>query len=157
MDRVAVGARIQRLSWSGQLAPVAACCRRRLHGARVGRVVPLCVVRPGVVNPRRFDDIITPFSGYSDLLPFESLRTLHDLATDYADPDDPEQADAFPQGGERMIALARWYRETLFLDYRDAPVPRVGFVDFDHEDWSSACRWWPDFESFFVALREFKS
>ncbi|MEO0862127.1 MAG: hypothetical protein AAFY65_16070, partial [Pseudomonadota bacterium] len=52
-----------------------------------------------------------------------------------------------------------WYRNTLFLDYRDREMPRVGFVDFDcYRDlpsgaWEAEAHWWDDFDSFFADLR----
>lgn len=124
-----------------------------------GSINDLCVPKPGIAVPKLFDDIITPFSGYNDLAPTESLRTLHESVTNYADPDNPDEADMFPQGCEKMIVLAQWYRHTLFLDYSESDLPSVGFVDFDidSEDWQAACVRWHSFEAFFKALRHFEA
>jgi hypothetical protein len=100
-----------------------------------------------------------PFSGYSDLNPIDTLRTVHDAVLDYAYEDD---LDRFPKGAKQLIILAQWYRETLFLDYRDGGEPSVGFVDFDkvrnhsQEDWMCYAITWPDFDSFFATLYRWK-
>ena len=121
-----------------------------------GSINNLCVPKPGVETPRLYDDIATPFSGYDDLLPCEALRTLFDSATDFADPEEPDQSDMFPDGCNRFIVLAQWYRHTLFLDYSASDIPSVGFVDFDHIDWQTHCVRWRDFDAFFAALRHYE-
>lgn len=101
------------------------------------------------------EDDVTPFSGYEDMNPLGSLRSLHESINDYAYDD---QLEMFPNGAKRMIVLAQWYRETLFLDYREGDVPRVGFYDFDlSEDlqddaWEEDAVFWPDFDAFFAQL-----
>jgi hypothetical protein len=90
-------------------------------------------------------------------LPCETLRTVFGSVTDYADPDDAEQADMFPDGCKRFIILAQWYRHTLFLDYSASDTPSVGFVDFDHTDWQAHCVRWSSFEEFFAALRHYET
>lgn len=119
-----------------------------------GSVHCLCTVKPGIIEPHLYDDIILPFSGYDDLSPTENLRTVFDSVTDYADPDDENQAESFPEGCKKMIILAQWYRETLFLDYNAPGAPKLGFVNFDHaEPWQTQCVWWDNFEVFFSELR----
>jgi hypothetical protein len=111
-----------------------------------------------VADPRPvYDDWFEPFSGYSDLLPLEKLRTVHDSVTDYADPDDPDQADSFPDGAAERVVLAQWYRETLFLDYRLPGEPRVGFTNFDDDDAEQKTIWFADFDAFFALLRRTES
>ncbi len=120
-----------------------------------GSVNDVCWPRPGVSGPCSYEDMITPFSGYNDLYPIETIRTVYDSTTDFADPE--SDADQFPGGCLNMLILAQWYRETLFLDYNEPGAPRVGFVDFDHaDDWAEKCVWWPDFETFFAELRHYR-
>ncbi len=121
-----------------------------------GSINHLCVPKPGIETYRMFEDIVTPFSGYDDLLPCERLRTLFESTTDFADPDDAEQAAMFPAGCKRFVVLAQWYRHTLFLDYSASDTPSVGFVDFDHVDWQTHCVRWRDFDAFFAALRHYE-
>ncbi len=122
------------------------------NGGSIGSV---CVPKAGVGTPRRYDDVVMPFSGYDDLLPCEKLRTVFDAATDCADPDDPEQSDMFPEGCSRFIVLSQWYRQTLFLDCSAGDEPSVVFVDFDHVDWQAHGLRWPSFGAFFAALRHY--
>jgi hypothetical protein len=123
-----------------------------------GSLGNLCTVKPGIMEPHWHEQLVIPFGGYDDLLPTEGLRTLFDAVTDYADPDDENQAESFPAGCKRMIILAQWYRHTLFLDYNAAGEPKVGFVDFDHSDqWQNHCVWWNDFDLFFRELRNYES
>ena len=122
-----------------------------------GSMNSLCVPKPGIETPRMFEDIVTPFSGYDDLLPCEGLRILFESTTDFADPDDAEQAEMFPDGCKRFVVLAQWYRHTLFLDYSASDTPSVGFVDFDHTDWQAHCVRWSSFDSFFAALRHYET
>ncbi len=122
-----------------------------------GSINSLCVPKPGIAQPRSYDDLVLPFSGYDDLLPCELLRTFYDSACDYADPETPEGREMFPAGSERMVVLAQWYRHTLFLDYSSSE-PKVGFVDFDHHaDWQQHCVWWDNFAQFYGALRHYES
>ncbi len=123
-----------------------------------GSIDSLCTVKAGVHLARKYDELITPFGGYSDLLPSEKLRTVFDAVTDYADPDDEDQATMFPEGCEKMIILSQWYRHTLFLDYNAPGEPRVGYVDFDHEQqWQIHCVWWKNFADFFNQLRRYEA
>ncbi len=124
-----------------------------------GRVSNVCVPTRLDTDLLGKDDAIWPFFGYSDLLPLEELVTVREWVTGYADPDDPGDAHLFPEGSDAMIILAVWYDTTLFLDYNQPGAPRVGFVDFDMPDrgrWQAACKWWPDFETFFAALRHYE-
>jgi hypothetical protein len=121
-----------------------------------GSVNGLCVPKPGVEKPRLYDEVINPFGGYDDLLPCESLKTMFELVCHYADPEEADEADAFPEGSKNMIVLAQWYRHTLFLDYSTGDPPSVGFVDFDHDDWKAHCVRWQSFEAFFAALRHYE-
>jgi hypothetical protein len=122
-----------------------------------GSVNALCIPNPGVETPRLYDDIVAPFSGYDDLLPCEALRTVFASATDYADPEQPDQSDMFPDGCAKMIILAQWYRHTLFLDYGAGDTPSVGFVDFDDIDWQAHCVRWTSFEHFYSSLRHYET
>ena len=107
-----------------------------------------------VDDPRpMFADWLQPFSGYSDLLPLELLRTLHDCVCDHADPGAADDADQFPPGAKERIVLARWYSETLFLDYRNGGEPRVGFADFERSHADADTVWFADFDAFFARLR----
>jgi hypothetical protein len=117
-----------------------------------GSVRNVCIVKPGVENPSRFEDVILPFLGYEELYPTEVLRTVQEAICDYADPSETEE---FPEGCERMIVLAQWYRETLFLDYRTGGMPSVNIADWDDSDWPARLHSWPDFATFFAALRRF--
>jgi SMI1 / KNR4 family (SUKH-1) len=121
-----------------------------------GSVKDICAPKPGITEPRRYDDIIHPFAGYEDLYPLEMLRTVFDSTNDFADADDPDQADQFPDGCKQLVILAQWYRVTLFLDYTSGEVPSVGFVDFDLEDWRSGVVRWDHFDAFFSSLRRYE-
>ena len=139
---------------------------RALYRTQDGSSVnDLCVPKTGVETPRLYDDIVAPlyddivapFSGYDDLLPCESLRTVFASATDYADPEPADQSDMFPDGCAKMIILAQWYRHTLFLDYGAGDMPSVGFVDFEDIDWHIHCVRWPSFEVFYSSLRHYET
>lgn len=125
----------------------------RQNGGSMGGLVAARGANPGTAE----SDWLYPFSGYDDLNPLRSVRSLKDSIEDYASFDD--QPEMFPSGADRMIILAQWYRETLFLDYRNGAPPRVGFFDFDASpdlqdpEWESRAHWWPDFETFFAGLR----
>lgn len=124
-----------------------------------GNVTSVCVPLPGHPEPERYEHILLPFGGYDDLIPADSLRTVWDTVTDYADPDNPDDASHFPEGAKAMIVLAQWYRETLFLDYNQPGAPRVGHTDFDRFDIHGnrdPVTWWTDFETFFAALRHYE-
>ncbi len=124
-----------------------------------GTVAPLCVPLAGHPEPVRYEHVLLPFGGYNDLIPADSLRTVWDSVTDYADPDSPNDANQFPDGSKAMIVLAQWYRETLFLDYNQPGAPRVGYTDFDRFDIygnRDPVTWWTDFETFFAALRHYE-
>jgi SMI1 / KNR4 family (SUKH-1) len=122
-----------------------------------GAVKDICVPKPGIAEPSLYDHIIHPFAGYEDLYPLEMLRTVFDSTTDFADPDDPDQADQFPDGCRELLVLAQWYRVTLFLDYTQGTPPTVGFVDFDLEDWRSGVVRWDNFDAFMASLRRYES
>ena len=128
----------------------------RLHNG--GSVNNVCIPNDDVSGTAlKYDDVLTPFSGYNDLNPLERLDTAWEAFTHFGDPDDKETyGQFFRSGTENMIVLAQWYQETLFLDYNQPGEPRVGFVDFDHEEWESRVRWWPTFAAFFAALRHFE-
>jgi hypothetical protein len=123
-----------------------------------GSIDSLCTVKHDVTEAHWYEDLVLPFGGYDDLLPTELLRSIFESVTDYADPDDESQAESFPEGCKKMIVLAQWYRHTLFLDYNEPGVPKVGFVDFDHSvQWQTHCVWWDSFEVFFSALRRYET
>jgi SMI1 / KNR4 family (SUKH-1) len=125
-----------------------------------GSIADLCIPLADAPELAAYEQVILPFSGYNDLLPLELLRTVWDAVTDYADPDNPDEAGAFPDGAKAMIILAQWYRETLFLDYNQPGAPRIGFCDFDDLDsdrMPKSVTWWPDFETFFASLRHFET
>jgi hypothetical protein len=116
-------------------------------------------VSSGDAQAPREDDPL-PFSGNEDLNPLEMLRSLHESIAEYAYED---QADMFPKDAKNMIVLSEYYREVLFLDYRDGrDTPRVGFFDFDlWEDlqdagWEDEAVFWPDFDAFFASLYRLK-
>lgn len=123
-----------------------------------GSVPELCTVKPGVSKPRLFDDLIMPFTGYDDLLPTESLRTLLDTFAESSAGNDDSDVDLLPAGSAQLIILAQYYRCTLFLDYRSGTEPKVGFVDFDDfSNWQPQCVWWENFDAFFSALRRYRA
>jgi len=103
--------------------------------------------------------VLTPFGRYNELIRAETLRTVWDTVCDHADPNAPDEADQFPHGSKAQLMLAQWYRETLFLHDNQPGAPRVGFTDFNRFD-AEANRdrvtWWEDFETFFVALRQYE-
>ncbi|MFN7164671.1 MAG: hypothetical protein ACK4P2_07615, partial [Hyphomonas sp.] len=122
-------------------------------------VARVCVPLETHPEPTLYAHVILPFGGSDDLVPAESLRTVWDTITDYADPGSPEEAAAPPEGAKAMIVLAQWYRETLFLDYNQSGAPRVGYTDFDRFDLQGnrdTVTWWKDFETFFAALRHYE-
>lgn len=132
---------------------------RRLYRVQNGgSLSQMCIPRPGVTMPRRYDDILTPFSGYNDLYPTETLTTAWDSFLAFADPEDRDTyGSLFTGGTERMVVLAQWYRESLVLDYNQPGEPRVAFMDFDDEAWMEQAVWWQDFEHFFALLRHYDS
>jgi hypothetical protein len=126
---------------------------RALYRVQNGGGLPsFCIPMAG--QPLRYDFVCFPFSGYNDLYPLESLRTLHEAISDYAD--EEEEAERFPAGCKHMLILAQWYRETLYLDYNQATAadePAVCFANFDDDDWQSKRRQWSSFQVFFNELR----
>lgn len=123
-----------------------------------GSVSELCTLKSGVSQPRLFDDLILPFTGYDDLLPSESLRTLLEAVTEFSAGNADSDVDLLPAGSAQLVILAQYYRYTLFLDYRSSTEPRVGFVDFDDfSNWQPHCVWWENFDAFFSALRRFRA
>ena len=123
-----------------------------------GSINSVCIPNDGVSgNELAYDDVLTPFSGYNDLNPLEHLDTAWASFLAFGDPEDEETyGQFFRSGTQNMIVLAQWYRETLFLDYNQPGEPRVGFVDFEGDDWEEHVRWWPSFDAFFAALRHFE-
>ncbi|MCU0862202.1 MAG: SMI1/KNR4 family protein [Planctomycetes bacterium] len=119
------------------------------NGGSVGTLAIAKVDAPRPVH----DDWLQPFGGYADLLPLELLRTLHDCVCEHADPDAADAAEQFPPGAKERIVLARWYGETLFLDYRHGGEPRVGFADFGTSHADTDTTWFADFDAFFARLR----
>jgi hypothetical protein len=74
------------------------------------------------------EDDLSPFSGYEELLLLEGICSPKKAIGQYASED---QIEMFPCEADRIIILAQWYRETLFLDCRnDLKVPRVSYCDF---------------------------
>lgn len=114
------------------------------------------VAVPLLPRPQRFEDILTPFGGYEDLHPTESLATAWDSFLAFATPQDESMAYLFRNGTDRMVVLSQWYRRTLFLDYSRPGPPSVGHVDFDDPAWAERITRWPDFEAFFAELRRFE-
>jgi len=125
----------------------------RQNGGSVGGLMAPRVQDPGTAE----EDWLAPFTGYDDLYTLEQLRTVFDMVEDYGRY--PEDIEFFPVGGEKLVVIAQWYRHTLFLDYRGAGEPRVGFVNFDQygdlqtEDWDAGTVWWNSFSDFFAQLR----
>ena len=103
------------------------------------------------------EDDLAPFSGYSDLIPATSLRTLGASIEDMADR--AYEPERFPDGCDALIILAQWYGKTLFLDTRTTPM-RIGFLDFDGvekgDDWEARATWWPDFDAFLASLYRYE-
>jgi hypothetical protein len=120
-----------------------------------GSVNAVCAPKPGIALAQRYDDVIMPFSGYNDLYPSELIRSVHEATSVYADPE--AEAERFPENCERMFILAQWYSETLFLDYRSGPDPKIGFANFGDEGWTEGCVWWADFDAFFASLRHYQA
>jgi len=112
------------------------------------------------------DDTPPPYTIYNTLSPFSGYERVHDgleletVATSFlsfADPHDAENyGHLFTGGTDKMVLLAQWYLESLFLDYNQAGEPRVGFADFDAPNWQDKTRWWDSFEAFFAELRHIK-
>jgi len=128
----------------------------RLHNG--GSIADVCIIKDGVEGTDlRHEDILTPFSGYNDLNPLEQLVTARDSFLDFASPDEDIYAPLFEGGTDKMIVLAQWYRETLFLDYNQPGEPRVGFTDFDNDDWQNHTQYWSNFGTFFAALRHYET
>lgn len=120
-----------------------------------GQAAALCIPVHGVAEPKHYSEVLMPFGPYNDLLPAEDLRTVLETFQDPSDRDLPDD-DYIPDGAGAMIVLARWYRETLFLDYNQPGAPRVGYADFgrfDLEGRPDPITWWRDFETFVAALR----
>jgi hypothetical protein len=118
-----------------------------------GHVRDLCIVPEGT-KALTWDALIMPFTGYSDLIPLESLEFLHSHIEHYANPE--SEAERFPAGCERMLVLARWYEHTLFVDYNVCDAnnePSIAFVDFEDEAWSERIMRWNTFAEFFSRLR----
>lgn len=123
-----------------------------------GSLSELCIPLTDKGPALQFSDVLTPFSGHNDLRPTEWLESAWDTFLSFGDPEDKETyGPLFSNGTDRMIVLSQWYRETLFLDYNLPGEPRVGFVDFDTDDWTERVHYWPDFSSFYGALRRFTS
>lgn len=120
-----------------------------------GHINNVCVpIKDGV--ELLYAEAVFPFGGYNDLLPIERLITLWESITGFASPDDPDQADEFPEGCEKMIILARWYDRTLFLDFNYGSKARVGFTDFGKSDWKTEGHFWKSFDSFFCDLSHYE-
>ncbi len=120
-----------------------------------GHVREICIAASGNKAPD-WDTVVMPFSGYSDLIPLESLEFLQSHIEHYADPE--TDAERFPPGCTRMLVLARWYEHTLFLDYNecdenDASEPGVAFVNFEDHAWHERILRWKNFAAFFAQLR----
>ncbi len=131
---------------------------RALYRIQNGGSLPILVIyKAGRPMTGNSEDVIFPFGGYNDLLPLESLLTLHDLFSEFADP--IEEAERFPEGCAQQIVLAAWYRHILLLDYNvldSFGEPGVMFTDFDDDNWRETAQRWPSFASFFAQLREMK-
>ncbi|MEM9055347.1 MAG: SMI1/KNR4 family protein [Pseudomonadota bacterium] len=123
-----------------------------------GSLAKICILKEGAEGPDlRHEEIITPFSGYNDLHPLELLETARESFLDFASPDEDMYAPLFEGGTDKMIVLAQWYRDTLFLDYNQPGEPRVGYTDFDNDDWQNHTQYWLDFGTFLAALRHYES
>ena len=119
-----------------------------------GHLRVMGIPKPDKAAPFGIDDMLNPFSGYNDLHACTQLQNLAESFLSFADPEDEESYGAlFKNGTENMVLLAQWYLESLFLDYNQVGEPRVGFVDFDQENWLEQVIWWPSFDDFFAALR----
>lgn len=131
---------------------------RALYRVQNGGHLPsLCIAIDGTHAATRYDDLLMPFGGYDDLNPTEQLTTADESFLAFADPDEEEiYGHLFRNGTDRMVVLAQWYRQSLYLDYSQPGEPTVGFVDFDREDWADHVQRWPDFATFFAALRRYE-
>jgi len=130
---------------------------KQLYGLQNGGGVnDLIIVEPGETPPAGVESIFNPFSGYNDLHKSEHLQTAWDTFLNFAAPEDEDYQELFTNGTERLVVLAQWYQQTLFLDYRTPGEPRVGFVDFDHPNWNEEIRFWPDFDTFFSRLYHYE-
>ncbi|MGH1367576.1 MAG: SMI1/KNR4 family protein [Maritimibacter sp.] len=132
------------------LPPLLRTLYLKQNGGNVGEKV-----WSGDANAPRDDDL-SPFSGYEDLMPLTILGSFKDSLETFTDFE--EEPSYFPKNADKMIVLAQWYMETLFLDYRGKGAPRVGFYNFDshhdfqQDDWEADATWWPDFDAFFATL-----
>ena len=79
-----------------------------------GAVHKLCTLKAGVSQPQMFADLILPFTGYEDLLPTESLRTLLDAVTEFSAGNADSDVGLLPAGSAHMVMLAQYYRYALF-------------------------------------------
>jgi len=119
-----------------------------------GHLRSLCILKNKDAAQHTYDDLITPFMGYNRLHPCSELQIIADTFLSFADPNDDDIfAYLFRDGTDKMVLLAQWYRESLFLDYNQPGEPRVGIADFDLEDWAEHILWWPSFDAFFAELR----
>jgi hypothetical protein len=129
------------------------------HRQDGGPVNGLCLIRSGVSEVLRIDDVLCPFGADSELNPSEDLETAWDalVAPDNFD----WQLGTEMRGPEdrARIVLAQWNLELLFLDYTRPGPPRVGFAEFgqlDADGEPEPVLWWKDFDAFFAALRHYE-
>ena len=127
----------------------------RLHGG--GLVSHVLTVIDDASPPYTIYNTLSPFSGYERVHDGLELETVATSFLSFADPHDAENyGHLFTGGTDKMVLLAQWYLESLFLDYNQTGEPRVGFVDFDDLNWQDKIRWWDSFEAFFAELRHIK-
>lgn len=127
---------------------------RALYRAQDGGYInPIGILNAEAKPPYGDSDILTPFSEYKSLHACTKLHTVAEGFLSFASRDDVQYAHLFANGTDNMVLLAQWYVESLFLDYNQGSKPRVGFVDFDNENWVENVRWWPSFDAFFDELR----
>lgn len=116
-----------------------------LDGGYVGEMYVPLQAKPGPV----YEDWRGAFSiDYSSLVSLDKLGTVKEHYEAFTD--DP---DEMPAHADRMVVLQARYQDMTLLDYSDGPEPRVRLVDFDDYADRSTDVEFPDFDSFFQALR----
>lgn len=124
-----------------------------------GPVNELCILREGVETARVYEDIVQPFGHLGALVPAQEVVTVWDaLELNAAYSVSPGDVIRAPEDRSRVVISIDGL-EMLFLDYNQPGPPRVGLRDFDRFDMDQEPDpgiWWPDFETFFAALRHYE-
>lgn len=124
-----------------------------------GPVNGVCTLREGVETASQHDDILQPFGISGGLLAADEIMTVWDAIDEAAAYSAaPGEVIRAPEDRARVV-ICGYGLEMLFLDYNLPGPPRVGLRDFDRYDLEGEPDpgvWWPDFETFFAALRHFE-